>query len=171
MATEVVDQPLTQPPMTQQETVYKDLSIEEIQAILPHRYPFLLVDRVTMVKPGVVIEGYKNVSINEPFFEGHFPGRPIMPGVLMVEAMAQLGCIMIRLLPELSNKLVLFAGINEVRFRRQVVPGDRLDMKAEIIKIKGIIGKASGSAWVNGELVMSGSFMFSLVPDTRELGA
>ncbi|MEZ4573444.1 MAG: 3-hydroxyacyl-ACP dehydratase FabZ [Vampirovibrionales bacterium] len=145
--------------------------IEDIQAILPHRYPFLMVDRVTKLVPTKSIEGFKNVTANEPFFEGHFPGKPIMPGVLIVEAMAQLGCILIHLMPEAKDKLILFAGIESVRFRRQVVPGDRLEMSAELLKIKGPLGKARGEAHVNGELAISGCFLFSLVPDNRELGA
>ena len=104
--------------------------IEEIKNILPHRYPFLMVDRVTEFKAGEYIKGYKNVSVNEPFFRGHFPGNPIMPGVLILEAMAQMGILFaVKTSPEeLEDKLMVFAGMDGVKFRQPVVPGDRLDM-------------------------------------------
>lgn len=140
------------------------LTIQEIMEYLPHRYPFLLVDRVTEHEYSKCIKGYKNVSANEPFFEGHFPNNPIMPGVLIVEALAQLGCIMVSHMPEGKDKLLLFAGINDVRFRRQVVPGDKLELQAELLKIKGPLGKASGRAYVDGELACEGTLLFSLVP-------
>ncbi len=129
--------------------------IDRIRQLLPHRYPFLLVDRVTEVKPEEYIEGYKNVSINEPFFQGHFPGEPIMPGVLILEAMAQLGILFaFESKPEeLENNLMVFAGMDGVKFRKQVVPGDRLDMRLEFVKRKRQIWKMQGKAHVDGKLV------------------
>ena len=102
------------------------LSIEEIKKIIPHRYPFLLVDKVLEMKPGESCIGIKNVSINEPFFQGHFPNKPLMPGVLIVEAMAQVGAIALMSLDENKDKLAVFAGIDKIRFKKQVVPGDTL---------------------------------------------
>jgi 3-hydroxyacyl-[acyl-carrier-protein] dehydratase len=149
-------------PETQQAPV--TLDVQQIMDVIPHRYPFLLVDRVTEHVQGKHIYGYKNVSINEPFFQGHFPEKPIMPGVLLVEALAQLGCILVAHLPEGKNKLVLFAGIDGVRFRRPVVPGDKLELYAELLKLKGPIGKAYGKATVNGELAVDGDILFSMIP-------
>lgn len=130
------------------------LGIEEIQEILPHRYPFLLVDKVTNYQDGVGVEGLKLVSANEPFFEGHFPGRPIMPGVLILEALAQLGVIYAKLNTpaETKDKLLVFAGIDKGKFRKQVVPGDVLELKAKIIKAKSGYWKLDGSATVDGEI-------------------
>lgn len=142
-----------------------DFNIQSIMACLPHRYPFLLVDRVTAHNPGKTIYGYKNITMNEPFFQGHFPGKPIMPGVLIVEALAQLGCILVLHLPEGQDKLVMFAGIDGIRFRRPVIPGDKLELFAELLKLKGPVGKAYGKATVNGELVADGEILFSLVPN------
>jgi len=135
----------------------------DIQAILPHRYPFLMVDRLLEVVPGERASGLKNVTINEPFFPGHFPGRPVMPGVLIVEAMAQVGAAALMLLEENKGKLALFAGIDNLRFRRQVLPGDTLLLKMEIIKTRGPIGKGRGTASVGGKLAATGELMFALV--------
>ena len=128
--------------------------IEKIKSILPHRYPFLMVDRVTEFKAGEYIWGYKNVSINEPFFQGHFPGEPIMPGVLILEAMAQLGILFAvgTAEEELENHLMVFAGMDGVKFRRQVVPGDRLDMHLVHVKKKRQIWKMEGKAYIDGKL-------------------
>lgn len=140
------------------------LDIGQIQDLLPHRYPFLLVDRVVDFVAGERIVGYKNVTVNESFFQGHFPGRPIMPGVLIVEAMAQVGGIVLMKLPDAAGRLALFAGIDGVRFRRPVVPGDRLFLSAQLTAIKRQrIGKMSARADVNGQIVASGELMFSLV--------
>ena len=147
----------------EQEQVMMFPDIRSIMDILPHRYPFLLVDRVTAVEEGKSITGYKNVSINEPFFQGHFPGNPIMPGVLIVEALAQIGCILILSMAEGKDKLALFSGIDDVRFRRPVVPGDKLELYSELSRFKANLGKAHVKAHVNGELVCSGELMFSLV--------
>ncbi len=139
-------------------------SLEQIQAILPHRYPFLLVDRIIEFVPGEKAVGLKNVTINENFFQGHFPGRPIMPGVLIVEAMAQVGGIVLLKLPDAAGQLALFAGIDGVRFRRPVVPGDQLVITTELLTIRQRrIGKMKARAEVEGQLAAEGELMFSLV--------
>jgi 3-hydroxyacyl-[acyl-carrier-protein] dehydratase len=136
--------------------------IREIMERIPHRYPFLLVDRVLEVVPGKSGKGIKNVTINEPFFTGHFPGAPIMPGVLIVEAMAQLGAMVVLSVPENKGKLAFFAGIDSMRFRRQVVPGDQLYMEVEISRMRGSIGKGSVKALVDGQVAAEGTVMFAL---------
>ena len=140
--------------------------IEKIKSILPHRYPFLMVDRVTELKPGEYIKGYKNVSINEPFFQGHFPGEPIMPGVLILEAMAQLGILFAvgTAEKELKNQLMVFAGMDGVKFRRQVVPGDRLDMHLVHVKRKRQIWKMEGKAYVDGQLAVQALLTAAVAP-------
>lgn len=140
------------------------LTVEEIQKLLPHRYPFALVDRIIEYVPGKLAVGIKNVTFNEPHFQGHFPGRPLMPGVLIVEAMAQVGGVVLTQLPELEGGLFLFAGIDKVRFRRPVVPGDRLIMTVELLYVKRRrFGKMQAKAEVDGQLVSEGELMFSLV--------
>ncbi|AAQ00461.1 MULTISPECIES: 3-hydroxyacyl-ACP dehydratase FabZ [Prochlorococcus] len=140
------------------------LTNEEIMGLLPHRYPFALVDRVVEYEPGKSATGIKNVTINEPHFQGHFPGRPLMPGVLIVEAMAQVGGLIVKQIPDLPKGLFVFAGIDSVRFRRPVVPGDQLLINCELISIKRQrFGKVKGEAKVDGNLVCSGELMFSLV--------
>jgi 3-hydroxyacyl-[acyl-carrier-protein] dehydratase len=137
---------------------------EQIQEILPHRYPFLLVDRIVEFAPADYAIGIKNVTIGEPFFQGHFPDRPIMPGVLIVEAMAQVGGIVLTKMPEALGRLALFAGIDGVRFRRPVIPGDRLVMTTQLLTVRRKrVGKMSARAEVDGQLVASGELMFSLV--------
>lgn len=152
-------------PQTQQNL--GPMNVKDIMAAIPHRYPFLLVDHVETLYTGDIIEGHKNVTANEPFFQGHFPGNPIMPGVLIVEALAQLGCIMVKNMPEGEGKLVLFAGIDRIRFRRQVVPGDRLDLFARMLKVKGPLGKAYIKASVLGDVVCEGEILFSMVPESQ----
>ncbi|MGI2907056.1 3-hydroxyacyl-ACP dehydratase FabZ [Tolypothrix sp. VBCCA 56010] len=138
-------------------------TIEEIQKLLPHRYPFALVDRIIDYVPAHRAVGIKNVTLNEPQFQGHFPGQPIMPGVLIVEAMAQVGGIVLTQLPELEGGLFLFAGIDKVRFRRQVVPGDQLVMTVELLWVKQRrFGKMQARAEVDGQLAAEGELMFSL---------
>ncbi len=132
-----------------------------IRELIPHRYPFLLVDRVEEVEPGVRAVGIKNVTQNEPFFQGHFPDYPVMPGVLIVEALAQVGAVGVMTLEEFQGKLALFAGIDGVRFRRQVIPGDVLRMEVEISRLKGRVGRGKGSATVNGERVCEAELMFA----------
>ena len=129
------------------------LDINEIRAILPHRYPFLLVDRIVAMEPERVV-GIKNVTLNEPFFMGHFPDFPVMPGVLIVEAMAQTaGVLVLQSMPDRQNKLVLLVAIDYARFRRPVVPGDTLRMEMTIVKRKASVAKIAGRATVDGQLV------------------
>jgi 3-hydroxyacyl-[acyl-carrier-protein] dehydratase len=140
------------------------LSSEQILNLLPHRYPFALVDRVVAYEPGRLAVAIKNVTFNEPHFQGHFPGRPLMPGVLIVEAMAQVGGLIVTQMPDLPKGLFVFAGIDEVRFRRPVVPGDQLRLSCELISLRRRrFGKVRAVATVAGELVCSGTLMFSLV--------
>ncbi len=139
-----------------------------IREIIPHRYPFLLVDRVIELTPGERAVGIKNVTANEPFFQGHFPEYPVMPGVLIVEAMAQVGGVAMLVLEEHKGKLALFAGIDKVRFKRQVKPGDTLRMEVELGAIRRGIGTGTATATVDGELACRGELMFALVPDPMQ---
>ncbi|OLP17861.1 3-hydroxyacyl-[acyl-carrier-protein] dehydratase FabZ [Leptolyngbya sp. 'hensonii'] len=140
------------------------MTIDEIHRLLPHRYPFALVDRIIEYVPGVRAVGIKNVTFNEPHFQGHFPDRPIMPGVLIVEAMAQVGGIVLTQMEEMRGGLFVFAGIDKVRFRRQVVPGDQLVMRVELLWVKKRrFGKMQAQAEVDGQLAAEGELMFSLV--------
>ncbi|MCF8567188.1 3-hydroxyacyl-ACP dehydratase FabZ [Alicyclobacillus tolerans] len=138
------------------------LYAEDIRRILPHRYPFLLVDRVTELEPGKRAAGYKMVSANEPHFTGHFPEYNLMPGVLIAEAMAQLGGIAVLLVPELAGKQPMLAGLDEMRFRGQVRPGDKLEMETEIDRLRGSIGRGRGVARVDGQVVCEGTIIFAL---------
>ncbi|WP_099222591.1 3-hydroxyacyl-ACP dehydratase FabZ [Listeria costaricensis] len=138
------------------------LDIKKIKEILPHRYPFLLVDRVIEVDPGKRAVALKNVSANEPFFNGHFPEYPVMPGVLIVEALAQTCGIAINQSEENRNKIGLFAGINNCRFKRQVVPGDQLKLEAEITRLRGALAKAQVKATVDGEVACEAEIMVAL---------
>jgi 3-hydroxyacyl-[acyl-carrier-protein] dehydratase len=138
------------------------LNIQQIQEIIPHRYPFLLIDRILEVEAGVRAVGLKNVSMNEPFFEGHFPGYPVMPGVLIVEALAQVGSVAILMVEANRGKLGFFAGIDEFRFRGQVVPGDTLILEVHITRLKGSIGKGTAVAKVGDRTVAEGGLMFAL---------
>jgi 3-hydroxyacyl-[acyl-carrier-protein] dehydratase len=135
-----------------------------IQRIIPHRYPFLLVDRVIELEPGKRAVGIKNVTMGDPFFQGHFPDYPVMPGVLIVEALAQVGAVALGSSEEFKGKLALFAGIDEVRFKRQVRPGDTLRLEVELDQVRRSIGTGSGTASVDGELACRGKFMFGIVP-------
>ena len=137
------------------------IDIKEIMAMLPHAYPFLLVDRIVEIEPGKRVVGIKNVTYNEPFFPGHFPGRPIMPGVLIVEAMAQTaGVLIFNSLPqEDHNKTVFFLGIDNVRFRKPVIPGDQLRMELEITRHRQSIWAVKGKALVDGNVVAEGDLM------------
>jgi 3-hydroxyacyl-[acyl-carrier-protein] dehydratase len=132
-----------------------------IRELIPHRYPFLLVDRIEEIEPGVRAVGIKNVTQNEPFFEGHFPDYPVMPGVLIVEALAQVGAVGVMAKEEYRGKLALFAGIDGVRFRRQVIPGDVLTMEVEIVRLKGRVGRGKGAARVGSERVCEAELMFA----------
>lgn len=136
------------------DTVIQPISLgyEEILNMLPHRYPFLLVDRITECVPAQYSKGYKNVSFNEPFFQGHFPGNPIMPGVLQIEALAQTAAPILMLVEQYKGKLALFAGVENAKFKNIVRPGDKLEMETEIIKMKGPIAKCMGRSYVDGKL-------------------
>lgn len=139
-----------------------EIDIKEIMKTIPHRYPFLLIDRVLELEEGKRAVAIKNVTMNEPQFTGHFPGIPIMPGVLIIEALAQVGCVMALRQPSAEGKIVLFAGIDGVRFRRQVVPGDQLRLEVETLWVRGPLGRMKGKATVNGEIAAEGEFTFSL---------
>ncbi|MCL6587117.1 MAG: 3-hydroxyacyl-ACP dehydratase FabZ [Anoxybacillus sp.] len=138
------------------------LDIQQIQQIIPHRYPFLLVDRILEVEEGKRAVGWKNVSANEQFFVGHFPEYPVMPGVLIVEALAQVGAVAMLMKEENRDRLAFFTGIDNCRFKKQVKPGDQLRLEVEIIRAKGPIGKGKGIATVDGELVCETEIMFAL---------
>lgn len=143
--------------------------IESIQRKLPHRYPFLLVDRVLELKKNESVTALKNVSFNEPFFQGHFPGYKIMPGVLIVEALAQTGGILLFCsLPDPEGKLVFLSKINNTRFRRPVVPGDQLILKVDLLKFKAGFSQIRGTAYVDGTVVAESEMMASLV-DVEDL--
>jgi 3-hydroxyacyl-[acyl-carrier-protein] dehydratase len=142
------------------------LDIEAIKEILPHRYPFLLVDRVTELEPGKRAIGIKNVTANEPFFQGHFPERAIMPGVLLIEVMAQVGGIMILALPEHRGKLAYIASVEGAKFRRPIVPGDTLTAEVELLRIIGTMGKVKCRLRVGEEAAVEAVIMFALVPNS-----
>ena len=135
-----------------------------IQRIIPHRAPFLLVDRIVELEPGKRAVGIKNVTIGEEFFRGHFPEYPVMPGVLIVEAIAQVGAVALLQMDEYRGRIAFFAGIDNVRFKRQVKPGDTLRLEVELGQVRRSIGTGSGSATVDGELACRGEFMFALAP-------
>jgi 3-hydroxyacyl-[acyl-carrier-protein] dehydratase len=141
------------------------MDIKDILSILPHRYPFVMVDRILELEVGRHIVGLKNVTINEPFFQGHFPGEPVMPGVLILEGMAQVGALLAyRSIPEaIGNKLVYFAGLDGVRFRKVVRPGDQVIYRLEIIKLKPKLSKMAGKAYVGDQLVAEAQLMASFV--------
>ena len=135
----------------------------EIQKILPHRYPFLLIDKITEMEEGKSITGIKNVTVNEPFFQGHFPGMPIMPGVLITEALAQAGAVLLLGMEENKGKIGVFTGINNFKFRRQVVPGDVLELNAELLTYRHGMGKANVKATVDGQVAAMGEISFAVV--------
>ena len=140
------------------------LDIRQILGILPHRYPFLLVDRILSMEEGRKVVGIKNVTFNEPFFQGHFPGSPVMPGVLIVEAMAQVGAVLLlRGVEDRERKLVYFAGIDSARFRRPVVPGDQVRFEVQVLKLRSRSARLRGEAFVDGVLVAEAELFSSMV--------
>ncbi|HLR81381.1 MAG TPA: 3-hydroxyacyl-ACP dehydratase FabZ [Bacillota bacterium] len=138
------------------------MDIQDIKQTIPHRYPFLLVDQVLEIEEGKRVVGLKNVTINEPFFQGHFPDYPVMPGVLIVEALAQVGAISVLGMEANKDKLGFLAGIDRCRFKRQVRPGDQLKLEVDIIRMKGPIGKGKGKATVDGEIACEAEIMFAI---------
>lgn len=138
------------------------LEAQEIKDIIPHRYPFLLVDKVLEIEEGKRVVGIKNVTINEPFFQGHFPDYPVMPGVLIIEALAQVGAIVMLKKEENKGKIGFLAGVDKCRFKRQVKPGDQLKLEVEITRLKGPIGKGKARATVDGELACEAEIMFAI---------
>ena len=140
-----------------------ELDIEAIKKILPHRYPFLLVDRILELEPGKRVVGLKNITANEPFFQGHFPQRAIMPGVLIIEIMAQIGGVMILAVEEHRGKLAYIGTVDNAKFRRPVVPGDALVVEVELLRLRGNMGKIRCVARVDGEDAAEAEIMFALV--------
>lgn len=138
------------------------MNIQEIKDTIPHRYPFLLVDKVIEAEEGKRVVGLKNVTINEPFFQGHFPDYPVMPGVLILEALAQTGAIAVLGMEANKGKIGFLAGVDKCRFKRQVTPGDQLQLEVDIIRMKGPIGKGKGVATVNGEVACEAEITFAI---------
>ncbi|GEM02387.1 3-hydroxyacyl-[acyl-carrier-protein] dehydratase [Halolactibacillus halophilus] len=138
------------------------LDVNQIKDVIPHRYPFLLIDQVVEIEEGKRVIAKKNVTINEPFFQGHFPDYPVMPGVLIIEALAQAGAVAMLQKEENKGKIGFLAGIDACRFKRQVIPGDTLMLDVEITRLKGPIGKGKAKATVNGELACEAEIMFAI---------
>ncbi|NJO06663.1 MAG: 3-hydroxyacyl-ACP dehydratase FabZ [Chloroflexaceae bacterium] len=142
------------------------LNTQHIMDIIPHRYPFLLVDKVLELEPGQRAVGEKLVTINEPFFQGHFPGHPIMPGVLIIEALAQVGAVAVLSMPEHKGKLVFFAGMDNVRLRAPVYPGAVLRLEVALEKLRRGIGRGNGTATVDGQVACAGTLLFAIAEQT-----
>jgi 3-hydroxyacyl-[acyl-carrier-protein] dehydratase len=163
---------MSEAPMTNRtptETPMLPLEAADIMRLLPHRYPFLLVDRIVELDPGKRAVGIKQVSSNEPHFTGHFPERPIMPGVLMVEALAQTAGIAVMTLDDYRGKLGLFAGIDDCRFKRLVVPGDTLRLEVTVEKLRGMFGRVRAAATVDGELAVEATLSI-VIPRDQSVG-
>ncbi|KZL93064.1 3-hydroxyacyl-ACP dehydratase FabZ [Clostridium magnum] len=139
-----------------------NFGVKEIQKIIPHRYPFLLIDKVTYMEPGKKAIAYKNVTMNEYFFQGHFPEEPVMPGVLIIEALAQAGAVAILSQENFKGKIAFFGGINKAKFRKKVLPGDTLRLEVEIVKIKGPAGIGNAVAYVDDKKVAEAEIMFMI---------
>jgi 3-hydroxyacyl-[acyl-carrier-protein] dehydratase len=167
METVTTDTPTTDTPTDT--TLTMPLEAAQIMEILPHRYPFLLVDRVLELEPGVRAVAIKQISANEPQFTGHVPGRPIMPGVLMVEALAQTAGIAVISLPEYRGKIGLFAGIDGCRFKRLVVPGDTLRLEVTVEKLRGMFGRVRAVATVEGEVAVEATLSI-IIPRDQQIG-
>ena len=150
-----------------EERIPHTLDAAQIAEILPHRYPFALVDRITDFEPGQWAKGIKCVTINEPFCQGHFPGYPVMPGVLLLEALAQTGAAAALSLPENRGKLALFGGVKSARFKRQVVPGDVVELTCELVEQKGPVGIGKGTARVDGQIAAKADLIFAIT-DAKE---
>lgn len=140
------------------------LTANQLQEILPHRYPFLLVDRITELEVGKRAKGFKNVTVNEEFFQGHFPGYSVMPGVLIIEAMAQVGGVALLSSDDFKGRIVFLTGVDNARFKRQVIPGDVLTMEVEFVKLRGTMGKGHGRVTVGDELVCEADILFAIGP-------
>jgi 3-hydroxyacyl-[acyl-carrier-protein] dehydratase len=149
------------------------MDIGEIQRLLPHRYPFLLVDRVVEFIPGQKLIAYKNVTINEPFFNGHFPGHPVMPGVLILEALAQASAILAYKSESMDpeSKVTYLMGVDNAKFRKPVLPGDKLQLGIEVLRHKGVIWKTKGTATVDGVKVAEGEFLATVVDKDKDAGS
>jgi 3-hydroxyacyl-[acyl-carrier-protein] dehydratase len=148
------------------------LSVTHIMGVIPHRYPFLFLDSILEYEPGKRIKALKNVTMNEPYFQGHFPGLPIMPGVLQIEAMAQAGAYLVKdLVEDSENKIAVLSGVDNFRFRRMVKPGDQLILEGELLRFRNPVGKARCRGTVNGELAVEGDILFSVVEKTLLLAA
>jgi 3-hydroxyacyl-[acyl-carrier-protein] dehydratase len=163
-----MDKPMTSDPALMQDQTVPGfppmpMNVQSIMDIIPHRYPFIMVDRVTLVVPGERIEGIKNVTINEAFFQGHFPEHPIMPGVLQLEALGQLAGLLVSAMPEGKGKMGLFTGMNNIKFRRMVTPGDQLQLIARVQKIRLPLCKFNVEARVDGLITVEGELSFSMV--------
>ena len=144
-----------------------ELNIDQIKEIIPHRYPFLLVDKILELEEGKKAVGIKNVTANEEFFNGHFPDYPVMPGVLIIEALAQVGAVAMLIKDENRGRLAFFAGIDNCRFKRQVRPGDQLKLEVEMTRVRATFGKGKAIATVDGELVCETDIMFALGEATK----
>jgi len=138
------------------------MNVQEIMEIIPHRYPFLLLDSVEEIEEGKKVIAKKNVTVNEPFFQGHFPGEPVMPGVLIIEALAQAGAVALLSLPQFKGKIAYFGGIDKAKFRKKVVPGDTLMLEVEIMKVKSVAGIGKAIATVDGKKVAEAELTFMI---------